>query len=378
MFVSLIGTWIQQIAQSWLVFELTGSSLLLGLNGFLSTIPIFMLSLAGGVLADRLPKRKILLYTQTAFMLLAFILAALTFMKLIRPVHIMIISFLNGIVMAFDAPSRQAMVVELAGRENLPNAIALNSVAFNSSRIIGPAVAGVLIALVGMAGCFLINGISFLAVITALAFIRISYRPGKRSKNPLEDLKEGLLFVKSHRSICSLIIMVGLISLFGTSYVILMPVFADNVLKTDIGGMGGLMSAAGFGALCGALLLARLGDFAGKGKFLYFSCVIFSAGLTVLALARVYWASMAVLALIGASAVTAVSLINTLLQTTVADNFRGRVMGVFMITFAGLTPFGNLISGALAQRVGVAAALMISGSACLVFFIFLVRAPRDL
>lgn len=371
MFVSLIGTWIQQVAQSWLVFGLTNSSFLLGLNGFVSTIPLLLFSLAGGVLADRINKRVLLIYTQAAFMFLAFTLGGLIQAGSIRVSHIMIISFLNGIIMAFDAPARQAIVVELVGRNHLPNAIALNSVAFNSSRIIGPAVAGVLIAVIGMAGCFFANGISFLAVIAALLFISINHRSSAKAISPLEDLKQGLRFVKNHRTIAILIILVGVISLFGTSYVILMPVFAAGVLHTDVKGLGGLMSSAGFGALCGALLLARLGDFRGKIRYLFVSCMIFSITLMLFSVWRSYLASVVLLAIIGGSSVTAVALINIILQTTIADNFRGRVMSVFMITFAGMTPFGNLISGALSERIGVSLALLISGAFCFFFFIFI-------
>ena len=372
MFVSLIGTWIQAVAQSWLVFQLTNSAFLLGVVGFLGSLPIFLLSLFGGVAADRMNKRNILLFTQSAFMVLAFALAVLTQMKIITPVQIMLIALLNGIVMAFDAPSRQAVVVELVGREYLLNAIALNSVAFNSSRIIGPALAGILIAGMGMSGCFYLNGISFLAVIVALLAIKINNGPKKDSKGSVvRDLKEGLSFIKNNRTILILIIMVGITSLFGVSYIILMPIFANEVLKVGVKGLGMLMSAAGGGALIAGLVLARLGDFKYKGKLLILSSTIFSLSLVLFALSKVYTLSLIALIFIGWGSVTATALVNTILQTNVSDEFRGRLMSVFMFTFAGIMPFGNLMAGSLAHIFGVSLTVAACGIICTIFFILI-------
>ncbi len=372
MFVSLIGTWIQSVAQSWLVFDLTRSAFLLGVVGFLSSIPLFLLSLFGGVLADRMNKRNILIATQTAFMLLAFLLAVLTQFKWITPAEIMVIALLNGAVMAFDAPSRQAVVVELVGKKNLFNAIALNSVAFNSSRIIGPALAALLVAWIGMSGCFYINGISFLAVLLPLFLIKLNDREttGKAS-HPLQDLKEGLRYIKNNPTVLLLLAMVGVVSLFGVSYIILMPVFANDILKAGVKGLGVLMSSAGLGACVGALILARLGDFPNKGRFLMACMMTFSVSLILFSLSRIYLLSIIALIFIGWSSVSAVALINTLLQTSVPDPFRGRVMSVFLLTFAGMTPFGNLIAGTLAQGFGVPSAVMASGVICLAAFILI-------
>ena len=372
MFISLIGTWIQTVAQSWLVFQLTHSTFLLGVVGFLSSIPIFLLSLFGGVVADRVNKKSILLFTQNAFMLLAFFLAVLTQLKLITPLQIMIIAVLNGVVMAFDAPTRQAVVVELVGRDNLLNAIALNSAAFNSARMIGPALAAILIASIGMSGCFYINGISFLAVIIALLLIKINGKMEKNASGTLrKDLFEGLRFIKNNRNILILITMVGMTSLFGISYVILMPVFAQDILKVGLRGLGMLMSAAGCGALIAALTLALLGDVKYKGKIMIFSMLIFSFSLILFSLSKSYLFSLLALMIIGWSSVTAISLINTLLQTLVPDEFRGRVMSAFMFTFAGIMPFGNLISGSLAQVLGVSLTVLIGGVSCGLFFLFI-------
>lgn len=381
MFVSLIGTWIQTITQSWLVFELTNSAFLLGVVGFLSSIPMFVLSLFGGVLADRINKRNILIFTQGAFMLLAFLLAALTQFKLITALQIMIIALFNGVIMAFDAPARQSIVVELVGKKHLFNAITLNSVAFNSSRIIGPAVAGVLISVIGMSGCFYLNGVSFLAVLIALLYIKLGKTTAPKNSSAFRDLKEGLIFIKSNRLILALISMVAAVSLFGISYVILMPVFADNVLHVGIKGLGVLMSSIGIGALIGSLGLASLGDFKFKGRLLIGSVFLFSFSLIAFSLSKNYPVSIFALALVGCSSLIPIALINTLLQINVPDAFRGRVMGLFMITFAGIMPFGNLISGSLAQSLGVSAALFSCGLACLVLFTlinFLFPGIRDL
>lgn len=371
MFISLIGTWVQTVAQSWLIFQLTHSALLLGIVGFLGAIPVFLLSFLGGVLADRSNKRNILIFTQVSFMLLAFLLAVLTQFKFIKPYQIMLIALANGVIMAFDAPARQSIIAELVGRYHLFNAIALNSISFNSSRIIGPAVAGLAVSVIGMSGCFYLNGISFLAVIIALLRIKLDKVPRRAKNSAAKDLRDALFFVFEHRIILALISMVAAVSLFGISYLILMPVFAENILKAGIKGLGGLMSSAGLGALAGALFLARLGDFKYKGRLLVSSVFLFSLSLIAFSLSRSYILSALSLVLVGCFSVNAIALINTLLQTNVPDDFRGRIMSFFMVTFAGITPFGNLIAGWLAQSLGVSAALLLSGSTCLLLFVII-------
>ena len=368
MFVSLVGTWIQTVAQSWLVFQLTNSAFLLGLVGFLGSLPILLFSLFGGVLADRVNKRNILIVTQFAFMLLAFLLAFLTQFRLIQPQQIIWIALINGVIMAFDAPARQSIVVELVGKEHLFNAIALNSVSFNSSRIIGPAIAGILISIIGMSGCFYLNGVSFLAVIVALFWIKLKNNNVVKNSSAFSDLKEGLVYVGQNRLILALVSMVAAVSFFGISYVILMPVFANNILHVGVKGLGALMSSTGIGAVIGALTLARLGNFKAKGRFLMSSVFLFSVALISFSLTKNYFSALLMLMFVGFSSVIPVALINTLLQINVPDIFRGRVMSLFMITFAGVMPFGNLISGSLAQGLGVSAALCICGVVCLVSF----------
>lgn len=372
MFISLIGTWIQATAQSWLVFQLTNSAFLLGLVGFLSSIPIFLLSLFGGVVADRMNKKNILIFTQTSFMFLAFMLAVLTQLKLITPTQIMLIALLNGAVMAFDAPTRQAVVVELVGKEHLLNAIALNSAAFNSSRIIGPALAAILVAGIGMSGCFYINGISFIAVIISLLLIKSYNGPETNNKAVmLKDLMEGLKFIQGNRIILVLISMVAITSLFGISYVIFMPIFANDVLRVGVKGLGMLMSSAGLGALVAALVLAYFTDLKHKGRFLILSSIIFSFALILFSLSKTYLLSLIILVIVGWASVTAISLINTLLQTLVPDGLRGRVMSVFMFTFAGMMPFGNLIAGSMAHFWGITLTVLAGGIICAAFFIII-------
>lgn len=377
--VSFTGTWIQSVAQNWLVFRLTNSAFLMGVVGFLGAIPLLLFSLPGGVLADRMNKRIILIFTQTAFMLLAFVLAVLTQANLATASQIMFIAALNGIVMAFDAPSRQAVTVELVGKENLMNAIALNSVAFNSTRIIGPALAGILVASIGMSGCFYLNGVSFLAVILALFLIRLnSSTTDNKPKFAAKDMKEGLSFVKNNRLILVLILMVGVVSLFGLSYIILMPIFANDILGVGVKGMGLLMSSSGVGALISGLMLARFGDLKYKGRLLILSSVVFSFAVISFGLSKNFLFSLFALAFVGGASVMSLALINTILQSKVPDNFRGRVMGVFMLTFAGVLPFGNLIAGSLAHTLGVSVTVVSSGLVCAIFFIILDMAYPDL
>jgi len=369
MFISFIGSSIETVAQSWLVFQLTKSSFLLGLVGFLGMVPIFVLSLLGGAVADRVNKRMILLITQHIFMILAFILAVLTQLNLVTPSQIMIIALLNGIVLAFDAPARQAMIVELVGKQHLFNAIAWNSAAFNSARLIGPALAAILVSMIGMSGCFYINGISFIAVIVGLYLIKVIPSGNKNKKTVMsQDIYEGLKFVVKNKLIFILISMVAFISIFGLAYIILMPVIVQDMLHTDIKGMGMLMSASGLGALVAALMLARLTHLKKKGALLLFSYVLFSVILIIFSFSKVFTLSLALLVVIGWSSVMGISLVNNALQILAPDEFRGRVMGVFMLVFLGLAPFGSLLSGYLSHIFGVSFTLMLNGIICCAYF----------
>ncbi|MCM8799576.1 MAG: MFS transporter [Candidatus Omnitrophica bacterium] len=375
MSVSLVGTWIQIIAQSWLVFQLTGSSFLLGLVGFLGTIPIFLFSLLGGLIADRFNKRNILIITQGLFMILAFLLGALTQFRIINPFQIMILVTLNGVVMAFDGPSRQAIVVEMVGNKNLLNAIALNSISFNASRVIGPALAGILASLLGLSGCFYINAISFLAVLSSLFLVRLDKNKFYQNKKSLQlqELKQCFIFIKNNHYIILLISIVAVLSIFGFSYNVLMPVFADNVLKVGLNGLGILMSANGLGALLAGLFLAKLGDFKKKETLLKVSCFLFSIFLILFSISRIYPFCIFLLIFMGASSLMIVALVNTLLQIQVGDNLRGRLMGIFMLILVGFMPFGNLLGGWLSYRLGISSALFLGGVICLLFYIIIIK-----
>lgn len=362
--ISLIGTWLQQVALSWLVFRLTGSSLLLGLVGFFSTIPVFLFSLFAGVVADRVQKRQMLIITQTLFMISAFVLAILTQFKMITTQQIILIAIINGTILAFDGPLRQSMVVEVVGRDNLFNAIALNSAAFNAARIIGPAMAGILIASIGMSGCFYLNGISFLAVIIALGLMHTRSNNQKNKNKFWQDLLNGLLFIKDNKAIRALVIMMGVLSLFGISYIILLPVFVSEVFKKGAQTLGYLMSSMGLGALAASLSLARFSDLRFKGRFLVITLLGFSVILILFGMTRNYIFSLFYIFLMGYFSVTCMAIINTLLQTSVSDEFRGRVMSAFMFTFIGLTPFGNLLSGWLAHIIGTPLTISLGGIIC--------------
>ncbi|OIO37013.1 MAG: hypothetical protein AUJ74_00255 [Candidatus Omnitrophica bacterium CG1_02_44_16] len=377
MFLSLIGTWVQSMAQSWLVFKLTHSAFLLGVVGFLSYLPVSLFSLAAGALVDRVPKRNLILATQCTFMALAFILAFLVQYNVVRVWHIIVIAFLNGLVFSFDAPARQAMIVELVGKNHLLNAIALNSAAFNSARTLGPALAGVLIAVVGMAGCFYINAFSFIPVIAALAFIRQkAFVSSVKNNSFFQDITEGLNFIRGNRFLMFLLSLVGMVSIFGVSYVILMPIFAQEILKSGPIGLAILMSANGLGALVGALNLARLKHVESNLKILKVSVIIFFVSVMLFSLSRDLLLSAILLAMAGYGGASSMSMANTLLQVSVPDEFRGRLMGVFMMMFGGLMPFGNLISGSLAYFFG--APIVTFSGALLTLCIFLPLGKRYL
>lgn len=372
--ISLFGTWMQTTAQGFLVFELTHSAVYLGYVAFASGIPTWLFMLYAGVVADRMPRRSLLIITQTAMMILAFILAGLTFIKLVQPWHIILLAFGLGIANAFDAPARQAFVLEMVEREDLTNAIALNSSMFNSATAFGPAIAGVTYAVFGPAWCFTINGISFLAIIVALLAMRnLNPQPKLKQRNSvLIDLKEGLSYVFSQPMIRVLIGLVGVTTLFGVSFVTLIPAWTVRVLHGDASVNGLLLSARGLGALISALTIASLGRFKFKGKLLSLGTYAFPIGLTAFALAR--WLPLSVLALVsvGWASILIFNLANALVQTLTSDQLRGRVMSAYSFTFFGFMPLGGLLAGVVAEKIGEPAtvllwALILIGSAALIW-----------
>jgi len=372
MFISMCGTWIQAMVQNWLVYDLSQSSFLLGLVGFVTYSPIIFLSLFSGVLVDRINKRYLMVFTQIAFMLLAFALAILTQFNIITVKLILVISLMNGIVLSLDAPARQAMVFELVGKEKILNAVALNSIAFHSARMTGPALAGILVAVISIAGCFYVNAVSFLAFIVVLLLIRPKHAANQNNnKHFFQDLKGGINFIKANRIYLVLIAIVGSISLFGFSYSILLPVFAKNILGLQIKGYGLLMSASGIGSLLGGFMLASLKKPKSQLRTLIFSLFTFAFSLIFFSLTKSLVVSVLILVLAGFSCLSSLAIINSLIQAMVPNEFRGRIMSIYMLVFIGTIPFGSLLAGTAAHSIGVSPTLFILGLACLILFLVL-------
>jgi MFS family permease len=364
--ISLIGTWMQNVAQAWLVYRMTGSSVLLGLVSFSSQIPVFLMAPVGGIVADRFPRRRVLIGTQTAAMLLALVLAALTLTGAVRIWHIFVLSALLGVVNAFDIPARQAFFVEMVGREDLINAIALNSSMFNASRVIGPAVAGILVAGIGEGWCFFANGVSYIAVIAGLLLMAVEpHRAVKQPKSPLADVIEGFRFVIGSAPIHHLMIMLGVLSVTGMPFAVLMPIFAGQILHGGANELGILMGASGVGALAGALLLATRETVKGLGRWVAISAGAFGASLIAFAASRSFWVSCALLLPVGFAMMVEMGSSNTLIQTMSPDRLRGRVMSVYSMMFMGMAPFGAVLSGVTAARWGAPATVAAGGIVCM-------------
>jgi len=363
--ISLCGTWMQVVAQSWLIYRLTGSAMLLGLVGFSSQIPVLLLSPLGGAVADRYERRRILVATQTTAMLLAFILAALTLTDHVRVWHLPILAALLGLVNAFDVPTRQAFVVQMVGKDDLINAIALNSSMFNSARIVGPAVAGVLVATIGEGWCFFVNAVSYTAVIAGFLLMRVPARARLRPfESALAGIAEGFKFAWRTGPVRALLLLLGLVSLMGMPYAVLMPIFANQVLHGGPKALGLLMSSAGVGALAGALTLAARRGVRGLERWIALSSAGFGASLILFSLSRSFWLSAALLVPAGFSMVGQMASSNTLIQTIVPDALRGRVMSVYSMMFIGMAPFGSLLAGVLAHRLGAPNTVAIGGLVC--------------
>ncbi len=366
-FVSLIGSWMQQLALAWLVYQLTNSALLLGIISGIGALPTALLALVGGAVADRASKRHILLTTQSAAMLLAFLLAGLTGAGWIRPWQVAVLAVGSGTVLAFDLPARQAFVVEMVGREDLMNAIALNSSIFNSARIIGPAVAGVLVAKLGPAWCFAINGVSFFAVIISLLLMRFPRQEtARRATGVVAHTVEGLRYVRGNRLVLGLAALLAVFSVFGWSYTLLLPVFARDLLRVGPQGLGYLTTSTGVGALIGALTVASLGSYPHRQRVLFAGGLLVSGAAAAFAFSPSLHLSMALLALAGLGGVSMMSTANTLIQLSVPDEMRGRVMGLWALVFAGSTPLGNVQAGALAQYLSAPIAVVIGAGLTLV------------
>ncbi len=359
--ISLSGTWLQNVARSWLVLTMSNSPFILGLVAFIGSIPIFLLSLLGGAFADRVNKRNLLLFTQSVLTILAFVLALLVYLKLIRIWQILVIEAIAGITLAFDTPGRQSFVAEMVEKEDLLNAIALNSFIFNLARMIGPAIAGILITSVGIAGCFFLNGLSFFPVILALSLIRIKFSPPPQNVSYARDIKEAFQYITNNRALFFLILMVGVTSIFGVSYLTLIPVFARDILRVGVRGYGYMMSGVGFGSLFGAIALATVGSYVRKGKIIILASLLFSLLILIFSFQRIYIISLILLFGLGLCIIMQNVTVNTIIQEMVPDNLRGRVIAFYVIMFMGMFPIGSLIAGAMSQRFGAPAATASGG-----------------
>ena len=364
---SLIGTWMQQIALGWLVYRLTDSAFLLGLVGFSSQVPTFALAAFAGVLADRYSKYKIIITTQSLAMLQAGILAILTLTNTIQIWHILLLSLFSGLINAFDMPTRQSFVIDLLeDRNDLPNAIALNSSVFNAARLIGPTAAGFLIFSLGEGLCFLVNAVSYVAVLTALLMMKISpQESNSKNEKMLEGLKEGVKYAYKFKPIRVLLLLIALVSLTGMPYTVLMPVFARDVLQGNAHTLGFLFGAVGAGAFTGALFLASRKTVLGLGRWIAKAATIFSLGLLFFSFSRNLYLSTTLMLFTGFGMMMQMASTNTLLQTLVDDDKRGRVMSLYVMAFMGTAPFGSIMAGTLASIIGAPLTILSSGLICL-------------
>ena len=371
--VSVIGTWMQQVAMGWLVYQLSNSAFTLGVVRFLSAIPITLLTLVGGAVADRVEKRRVVVVTESIAMVLAFVLTGLVYFGVVQIWQIALLALLEGITDAFDIPTRQSFVVEMVGKEDLMNAIALNSSLFNGARVFGPALAGILIGVVGVAGCFFFNAVSYAAIVAAYLAMKLPAAARAERKPILHETLEAMRYVAGHRILRAIIVLVTIVSLFGWPYSVLLPVFARDVLHTGAGGYGFLMAANGVGALVGALTLASLGDSPYKRKLFYGGLFGFCGMLIVFAFSTVYWLSAASLAGSGFFMIIFFATANTSVQTRVPDELRGRVMGIYALAFLGLTPFGSLIAGSLARTFSASFAVALGAGICILAGLIILR-----
>jgi MFS family permease len=371
---SLIGTWMQSTAQLWLVYKLTGSAALLGVFGFANQVPILFLASIGGYVGDRYNRHHAVIWTQTASMVLAFLLAGLALGGVIQVWELIFIAFLSGVVNAFDVPIRQAFLVQMVGKEDLPNAIALNSSIFNGARVVGPAIAGATIAFFearhvrsSEGWCFFLNGVSFLAVIAALLAMRIKKTEIKAAEgSPFQNLIQGFRFAMGDLPMRSALLLLSLLSLLGLQYSVFLPLFAKDVLHSGARGFGLLLSFAGVGAVFGALQFAARTSYKGLAKWIAAMSIICAVSLVIFSQSRNFWLSASVLFVVGFAATSMMAATNTTVQNRVPDELRGRVMAVYATMFMGVQPVGALLAGGMAKHIGAPLTLAIFGILCFV------------
>lgn len=376
---SLIGTWMQSIALNWLIYRLTGSAFLLGVVGFTNQIPVTIFAPLAGVFADRWNLHRTIIITQTLALIQAFLLAALVFTQTIQVWQIITLSLMLGFINAFDTPSRQSFIVHMVDdKRDLSNAIALNSSMVNAARLIGPSIAGVLIAWIGEGVCFLVNGFSYMAVIIALLAMRIAPKPNSNNGgNVITNLKEGFRYAFATPPIRSLLLLMAAVSIIGLPYPSLLPIFAKDILHGGPQTLGFLMGATGVGALTGAIYLASRRSVIGLDRVLSLAAGLLGIGLIFFSLSRVFWLSLGMMYLVGLGMMTQVASTNTLLQTIVDDDKRGRVVSLFILSFMGMVPLGTLIAGSIASAIGAPLTLAINGAVCIVAcLIFIIQLPK--
>ncbi len=373
--VSMIGTWMQSTAQLWLVYKLTGSAALLGLFAFANQIPILLLASIGGYVGDHYNRHRGVVWTQTASMLLAFLLAVLTLTHSVQVWHLIAIAFLVGVVNAFDVPIRQAFLVQMVGKEDLPNAIALNSSIFNAARVVGPAIAGFAIIWIGEGWCFFLNGVSFLAVIAALLAMRLArFEPKPSEGSALKNYVEGFRFVMNDLPMRSVLLLLSLLSLLGLQYSVFLPIFANDILGGGARSLGILMSAAGVGSVLGALHFAARTNYKGLARFVAVTSATCGVGMIVFSQSRIFLLSAAVLLFVGFAATAQMAATNTIVQSRAPEALRGRVMAVYATMFMGIQPVGSLLAGLVARHIGAPRTFAIFGAVLLLgTFVFVFR-----
>lgn len=369
--ISLIGTWLQIVAQGWLVLTLTNSVYWIGVIAALGSLPILIFSLFGGVIVDRFPKRKILYVTQSAEMILAFILGFLTIFHLVNVTQIAVIAFLTGVVVAIDLPARQTFMNEIVEKENLPSAIALNSGLYNSARIIGPSIAGLLIALFGTGGAFIINGISFLAVIAALFYMDVKDASFSIHPHPISAIKDGLKYSFSNPVISILLIYVGFVSIFGWSFITILPYVADKIFKSGVTGLSHLYAAFGLGALMAMIIVSAFYKKIKPVIFIVLGGIMFVLGLILFSFTNNFVIALQLIFITGFGLILQFSTINSTIQYKADDHVRGRVMSIYTLMFAGMSPIGNFQIGYLSDHLGVSYAIRIGGLICGIMLIFI-------
>lgn len=361
--ISLVGTWMQQVAQSWLVYRLTGSPMLLGLIGFAGQIPVFFLGAFGGHVADRYDRRRVLVITQSVSMILAFALALLTLTGHIVEWQLFVLASLLGVTNAFDLPARQAFLSEMVDRADLINAIALNSSMFNGARIVGPAVAGLLVATIGEGWCFFANAVSYIAVIAGLLMIaKPPFVAPERVKSIWSNVAEGFRFVGTTPPVRALMLLIGVVSFTALPYAVLMPLFADRIFHSGARGLGILMGASGAGALLGSIALALRSTVFGLGRWVAIACAVFGGSIAAFALSRSFALSVALLVVAGCAMMVQMASSNTLIQAMVPDELRGRVMAVYSMMFMGMGPLGALAAGSIAESFGAPRTVAVGGA----------------